>query len=65
MGRLVYLNGHGFQFIHINNNNEYAHLVNILESGNVGIGTYNPDERLTVKGKIHAEEVKNRFAGFC
>ncbi|WP_278010136.1 tail fiber protein [Flavobacterium gyeonganense] len=26
--------------------------------GNVGIGTIAPDEKLTVKGKIHAEEVK-------
>lgn len=29
----------------------------ILENGNVGIGSANPDEKLTVKGKIHAEEV--------
>lgn len=26
--------------------------------GKVGLGTANPDERLTVKGKIHAEEIK-------
>ena len=26
--------------------------------GKVGIGTRNPDEKLTVKGKIHAEEVR-------
>lgn len=26
--------------------------------GNVGIGTSNPDEKLTVKGKIHSEEVR-------
>ena len=26
--------------------------------GNVGVGTATPDEKLTVKGKIHAEEVK-------
>ena len=30
----------------------------IQNSGNVGIGTTNPDSKLTVKGKIHAEEVK-------
>lgn len=30
----------------------------ITEVGKVGIGSINPDEKLTVKGKIHAEEVK-------
>lgn len=30
----------------------------IGSSGNVGIGTTSPDEKLTVKGTIHAEEVK-------
>jgi hypothetical protein len=30
----------------------------IQDNGNVGIGTTNPDEKLTVKGKIHAEEIK-------
>jgi|GEM_PF-6334240 len=29
----------------------------VSNSGNVGIGTAIPDEKLTVKGKIHAEEV--------
>ncbi|MGD8782231.1 MAG: tail fiber protein [Ignavibacteria bacterium] len=28
-----------------------------FNSGNVGIGTTRPDETLTVKGKIHAEEI--------
>jgi hypothetical protein len=28
------------------------------QNGKVGIGTINPDEKLTVKGKIHAEEVR-------
>lgn len=32
--------------------------VRILGNGNVGIGTVAPDEKLTVKGKIHAEEVR-------
>ncbi|TYP99892.1 hypothetical protein C7447_101499 [Tenacibaculum adriaticum] len=27
-------------------------------NGNVGIGSVNPDSKLTVKGKIHCEEVK-------
>ncbi len=31
---------------------------NLIAGGKVGIGTYNPDAELTVKGKIHAEEVK-------
>ncbi len=30
----------------------------INQGGNVGIGTITPDEKLTVKGKIHAEEVR-------
>ncbi len=31
--------------------------------GNVGIGTKNPDSKLTVKGKIHAQEVKVDLSG--
>ncbi|WP_239023321.1 hypothetical protein [Flavobacterium endoglycinae] len=30
----------------------------IKDNGYVGIGSINPDEKLTVKGKIHAEEVR-------
>lgn len=30
----------------------------IADNGNIGIGSMNPDSKLTVKGKIHAEEVK-------
>ncbi len=30
----------------------------ITSGGNVGVGTYSPDEKLTVKGKIHTEEVR-------
>lgn len=38
--------------------NGAAHnLLNVLKNGNVGIGTTNPDQKLTVKGKIHAEEI--------
>lgn len=33
-------------------------LLNILKNGNIGIGTKSPDMKLTVKGNIHAEEVK-------
>jgi hypothetical protein len=32
-------------------------------SGNVGLGTISPDERLTVKGKIHTQEVKVDMLG--
>jgi hypothetical protein len=30
----------------------------LFNGGNVGIGTYDPDSKLTVNGKIHAQEVK-------
>jgi hypothetical protein len=33
-------------------------LMSVFDTGNVGIATANPDEKLTVKGKIHAEEVR-------
>jgi hypothetical protein len=35
-----------------------ANRLRINYNGNVGIGSSNPDEKLTVKGKIHAEEVR-------
>ena len=44
----------GFMTFSTNANNEQ---MRITQSGNVGIGTTNPDQKLTVKGKIHAEEV--------
>lgn len=36
----------------------YSSSIAIEANGKVGIGTSNPDEKLTVKGKIHAQEVK-------
>ncbi|WP_418498951.1 hypothetical protein [Flagellimonas sp.] len=36
----------------------YNERFRIMNNGNVGIGTTNPDAKLAVKGKIHAEEVK-------
>ena len=42
-----------------------THLVNnfLVMGNNVGIGTMNPDEKLTVKGKIHTQEVRVDMAG--
>jgi hypothetical protein len=37
--------------------------IKALQNGNVGIGTTSPDEKLTVKGKIHAQEVKVDMLG--
>ena len=37
----------------------------ITSLGNVGIGTTAPDEKLTVKGKIHAQEVRVDLQGAC
>ena len=46
----------------INYNNNFTDGVRIMGkayfTSNVGIGTNHPDSRLTVKGKIHCEEVK-------
>ena len=47
--------------LYVGNNfiNEGAKLaLKVIHNGNVGIGTTTPDEKLTVKGKIHAEEVR-------
>ena len=38
-------------------------IINILPSGNVGIGTTVPDQRLTVNGIIHAKEVRVDLTG--
>ncbi|WP_276381613.1 tail fiber protein [Flavobacterium sp. H4147] len=35
----------------------------VYDSGNVGVGTTAPDEKLTVKGKIHAQEVRVDMLG--
>ena len=39
-------------------NGANSNLLNVLKNGNIGIGTRSPDMKLTVKGNIHAEEVK-------
>jgi hypothetical protein len=37
--------------------------IKAIQNGNVGIGTPAPDEKLTVKGKIHAQEVRVDMLG--
>lgn len=37
--------------------------IKALQNGNIGIGTPNPDEKLTVKGKIHTQEVRVDMLG--
>ena len=46
-------------------NMDETHQVNnfLIMGNNVGIGTMAPDEKLTVKGKIHTQEVKVDMAG--
>lgn len=53
--RYSWMQGHGTSPLHINplGNNVILN----KDGGNVGIGTQNPDQKLTVKGKIHAEDV--------
>ncbi|WP_438426416.1 hypothetical protein [Aquimarina macrocephali] len=50
----TFLNSPTMLSLRINNSNKLI----ITNNGKVGIGTDSPDSKLTVKGKIHAEEVK-------
>ncbi|AUP77941.1 tail fiber protein [Flavivirga eckloniae] len=43
---------------HVRQNGASEEKMRINHKGDIGIGTTNPDMKLTVKGKIHAEEVK-------
>ncbi|UGU18164.1 tail fiber protein [Sinomicrobium kalidii] len=43
--------------------NKFSPEIVSTASGNVGIGTASPDAKLTVKGKIHAQEVKVDLGG--
>ncbi|MBP2833275.1 hypothetical protein J8281_13860 [Aquimarina sp. U1-2] len=45
-------------FFGLNFYTEGKERIRVNQNGNVGIGTTTPDAKLTVKGKIHAEEVK-------
>ena len=42
----------------INNRHDNQSMVTFRSDGNMGVGTSNPDSKLTVKGNIHVEEVK-------
>lgn len=42
----------------VDNTGTNSRLMTLAGNGNVGIGSLNPDAKLTVKGRIHAEEVK-------
>ncbi|SCY78265.1 hypothetical protein SAMN02927916_3362 [Flavobacterium anhuiense] len=60
------LNGLLFQTADATNSTEslaYSTKMAIILNGNVGIGTIAPDEKLTVKGKIHTQEVRVDMAG--
>ncbi len=46
------------KFSHNSNANETTFMTMKTSNGNVGIGTLDPDEKLTVKGGIHARSVK-------
>ncbi|MCC9073587.1 tail fiber protein [Flavobacterium sp. F-65] len=44
--------------IYLYNGSNNSYVMTYKEDGNVGIGTKNPDSKLTVAGNIHAQEVK-------
>ena len=53
---VLHLNADGGD-VKIRNNQGGSTRVVFLDNGKVGIGTNNPDEQLTVNGRIHAEEI--------
>ncbi|WP_443946639.1 hypothetical protein ACJVDH_05920 [Pedobacter sp. AW1-32] len=54
----------GFSFYNFDNNSNLQNLMWIHGNGNVGIGTSNPQERLSVNGKIGASEIQVRSTGW-
>lgn len=48
----------GYPIIFRNTSPTYTEYMRINPAGNVGIGTQNPDEKLTVNGTVHSKEVK-------
>jgi hypothetical protein len=55
--------GSGALRFYTRNQGNLTENVRINNIGSVGIGTTSPDEKLTVKGKIHAQEVKVDMLG--
>ena len=47
-----------------NNNGDFTSHLAVLDNGNVGIGTTNPQNKLDVNGTIHAKEVKVDLNGW-
>lgn len=49
----------GDMYFQLRNGAGFYHTALLIKAdGNLGVGTLNPDQKLTVKGTIHAEEVK-------
>ncbi|KDN54702.1 tail fiber protein [Flavobacterium seoulense] len=62
--RLTLYHGHSIVFqTGLNSPDYHNNRMFINNEGKVGIGTENPDEKLTVKGKIHTQEVRVDMAG--
>lgn len=57
---LLYKDGYGWRFMVAESKSSTSLNSGIIirNTGDVGIGTLNPDSKLTVKGNIHTEEVK-------
>ncbi|NBW38625.1 MAG: hypothetical protein EBR30_27120 [Cytophagia bacterium] len=57
-GFSLYLNAGGNTYLNTNNNAYITNSGGASFSGNVGIGTTNPTEKLTVNGNVYSKEVK-------
>jgi len=54
----------GISEIYVNNDGTPLTAMHISSNGNIGIGTANPDEKLSVNGTIHTKEVKVNLTGW-
>jgi hypothetical protein len=61
--KMIFSSYHGYTFNTSNNGAAPVPALTISVIGNLGIGTILPDEKLTVKGKIHSQEVKVDMLG--